>query len=489
MKCSPWRVPSGAVSVSCSPGVPSASGVVAADLEPAVRTGQVERPARPPAVHRRQVPPPRRREAVEHRADELQQRRLAGLVRAVEHVQRVGELLDPQAAPNAVAVDFQVGDFHAWGSSPLSRSTPSTAASRSARSRAALPAKADRRGQRAGQMRLGHVLLQVRAARPGSSATGERPAESRRESSLARTIPAASVSASSDLQRHAPGGRRAIAVIAAEPLEQVGGQPSAPQAGPSSGPRPATVHEINSADGRRRLQQRVHPLAKPRFQVFARGRLVDQQSARSATARVGRDQAGSRVAAAHRLGRACSRGRRFLPAAALRAAAVVDHLRPAQRRAAVVRGRRGPNSGRARACSAAASASPWAHGDGVQAASDRRVKSAGRKGRCRVATDAQPAAPRVRSSRWTVTSSTRAARKDVDVLRQGYGSGPGLGRIDRAARPNRRRSRARQAGRTARPETAAPAARHWPDSECRPKAPRTPASSANAASKTCRAAV
>ena len=96
-----------------------------------------ERAAGPAAPRRRQVAPPRRREAVEHRADELHERRLAGLVGTEEDVQPARHLAQLQAAPDAEAVDFQCRDSHAWGSSPLNKSTPSKAASRSTRSRTA----------------------------------------------------------------------------------------------------------------------------------------------------------------------------------------------------------------------------------------------------------------------------------------------------------------------------------------------------------------
>ena len=114
--------------------------VVAVEVESAVGTGHVERPARPAAVDRRKILPPRGREAVEHRADEVQQGRLAGFVRPVEHVQTVGETLELQSAPHAVAVDFQTGDLHDGSSSPLNRSTPNRAAACNTRWRAALSA-------------------------------------------------------------------------------------------------------------------------------------------------------------------------------------------------------------------------------------------------------------------------------------------------------------------------------------------------------------
>ena len=85
---------------------------VAADLKTPIRTGHLQQPARPAAVDRRQILPPHGREAVEHRTNELQQGRLAGLVRTVEDVQRIGEFFDPQTAPNTETFDFQVGDSH-----------------------------------------------------------------------------------------------------------------------------------------------------------------------------------------------------------------------------------------------------------------------------------------------------------------------------------------------------------------------------------------
>lgn len=111
--------------------------VVTADLKAAAGGGHVERAAGPTAGHRGQIAPPRGREAVEHRADEFQQRRLAGLVGPIEDVQAVRQVFELQVAPNAETVYFQRGDSHDWGSSPLNRSTPKRAASRSTRSRTA----------------------------------------------------------------------------------------------------------------------------------------------------------------------------------------------------------------------------------------------------------------------------------------------------------------------------------------------------------------
>jgi len=112
--------------------------IVSADLEPAVRTRQVHHAARGFAVDRRQIAPSLGRESVKHGADELEQRRFARFVRTIEDIERVAEFLDPQSAPNAVPVDFQIGDFHLWASSPLNRSTPNAATSRKTLSRTAL---------------------------------------------------------------------------------------------------------------------------------------------------------------------------------------------------------------------------------------------------------------------------------------------------------------------------------------------------------------
>ena len=106
------------------------------DLEAAARTGHVDRSAGASAVQGGKIMPARRRKTVQHRAEELQQGRLAGLVRAVEDVERIGEPLDAQPAPNAVTFNVEMGDFHASGSSPVNSSAPRVAAPRRTRSRA-----------------------------------------------------------------------------------------------------------------------------------------------------------------------------------------------------------------------------------------------------------------------------------------------------------------------------------------------------------------
>ncbi len=78
----------------------------AGDFIMALLAVHLDRAARLAAMKRRNILPPFRRKAVKHRTDELQKRRLAGLVRAVKDIQSVRESFDPQSAPNAVAVDF-----------------------------------------------------------------------------------------------------------------------------------------------------------------------------------------------------------------------------------------------------------------------------------------------------------------------------------------------------------------------------------------------
>ena len=117
----------------------AAARPVAADLERAVRTEHVQGAARGFAVRRRKVALPVGREAVERGADKLQEGGLAGLVGPVENVEGLGQPLDFQPAPHAVPVDVDVHDPHDW-SSPLSKSTPSAAASHSTASRAKLSA-------------------------------------------------------------------------------------------------------------------------------------------------------------------------------------------------------------------------------------------------------------------------------------------------------------------------------------------------------------
>ena len=85
---------------------------VAGDLELPAGAGHFQPSARPAAVERRQIAAAFGREAVERRADEMQKRRLARLVGAVDDVQTLAHPLKLQSAPDAVAFDFQGKQFH-----------------------------------------------------------------------------------------------------------------------------------------------------------------------------------------------------------------------------------------------------------------------------------------------------------------------------------------------------------------------------------------
>ena len=86
---------------------------VAGDLELPAGAGHFQPSARPAAVQRRQIAAAIGRKAVQRRADEVQERRLARLVGAVDDVQTFAHPLELQSAPDAVAFDFQGKKFHA----------------------------------------------------------------------------------------------------------------------------------------------------------------------------------------------------------------------------------------------------------------------------------------------------------------------------------------------------------------------------------------
>ena len=192
------------------------------------------------------------RKAVEHGPHELHQRRFAGFVFAVKHDQRLGQVGEFQVRPDAKSIDADLSDFHAGGSSPLSKSAPNTVASASTAA-AQLPDFPAARPEPRLPARLfvGQVGRQVGRLGVGRRVTRASPAKTRPRIVSSR-IPGfgtpSGCSGSSD-QLHRPGP--VCAEFAAAAGRAIRRPACRGAVRPPAGPAPATFHRtISSCSGR-----------------------------------------------------------------------------------------------------------------------------------------------------------------------------------------------------------------------------------------------
>ena len=85
---------------------------VAGDLKLPAGPAHFKPSARSAAVEWRQIAVPIGRKTVKDRANEMEKRRLARFVRAVDDIQTLAHALELQSAPDAIAFDFQGKKFH-----------------------------------------------------------------------------------------------------------------------------------------------------------------------------------------------------------------------------------------------------------------------------------------------------------------------------------------------------------------------------------------